>query len=97
MAKSWQLAELAQDRVIQVSTSGHTFHPAQAIKIGYLAIGELILWMIVPTARIIPSIWKILLRYASNGSVGFTLRLKMAELEVMKGQIYLNLPFSQKQ
>ena len=39
---------------------------------------------------------KILLRQASNGSVGFTLRLKMAELEVIKGQIYLNLPFSQK-
>ena len=30
---------------------------------------------------------KILLRYASNGAVGFTLALKMAELEVMKGKI----------
>ena len=34
--------------------------------------------------------------YASTGAVGFTLRLKMADLEVMKGQNYLNLLLSQK-
>ena len=34
---------------------------------------------------------KILLRYRSTGVIGFTLRLKMTNWEVMKGQIYLNL------
>ena len=36
------------------------------------------------------------MRYASNGAVGFTQRVKMADLEVMNCHIYLNLPLSLK-